>query len=63
MRDKNKKIGYAVSQILVIGDIIARGSQLKKLKFSGSMLSTILVSASALKYTVLYVFQCSGIIT
>lgn len=37
MRDKNKKVGYAVSQILVIGDIIARGSQLKKLKFSGSM--------------------------
>ena len=35
MTDKTLKISYAVSQIPMIGDTIARGCQLKQLKFSG----------------------------
>lgn len=34
MTDKNFKIGCAVSQILMIGDISARGSRLKQLTLS-----------------------------
>lgn len=38
-RDKNLKTGYAVGQIFIIDDIIARGSQLKQLlvEFSGRL--------------------------
>lgn len=37
MRAKNLKLGYAVSQTVMICDIIGGGSQLKQLKISGGV--------------------------